>query len=518
MAKKRNIPHTYVIVFYIVVIVAALTWFVPGGQFGRHTVTLENGSTKEVITENSFQYTQNEPQTWQVFSALFDGFVDKADIIVFILLIGGAFWIMNESKAIDVGIMSFLKFAKKLEHNRIVKYLGVNNIILTMIMLMFSIFGAVYGMSEETIAFIIIFVPLAISMGYDSIVGISICFVAAGLGFAGALLNPFTIGIAQGLSDLPLFSGIEYRFFSWIVINLVGIIWILRYAAKIKKNPKLSVVYEDDKYWREKGNAHLDNIKYYTPKSAWITWAAISVVMLIYSIQMPMSELTIGNSNYQTPILPILTALFLISGFFSLKKSVHFFILVLLGFTIAFLIVGVMGYGWYVMEIATLFFAMGLASGAAMNYSPNKITKLFIDGVKDITSAALVVGLAGGIIVILNNGKPANDVCFPNYYQCSYSIWLGQGSTYHAYYVAVLRLNWCFASSNSHGISVWRWLYQYDYSYFWGSYWCTWSSKSSLRKMGEMDYSFYDSLDTSWSASFNSYYLLGFEWVLMLTP
>ena len=405
MGKKRSIPHTYVIVFYIILIVAGLTWFIPGGEFGRHIVELENGSTREVITENSFHYIDNQPQTWQVFSALFDGFVDKADIIVFILLIGGAFWIMNESKAIDVGIMSFLRFTKKLEHNKLIKIFGVDNIILTMIMLMFSVFGAVYGMSEETIAFVIIFVPLAISMGYDSIVGVSLCFVAAGLGFAGALLNPFTIGIAQGLSHLPLFSGIEYRFFSWIVINIIGIGWILRYAAKIKKNPQLSVVYDDDKYWRDKGSSHLENIKYETPKSAWITWIIISIVMLIYSIQMPLSNLAIGNSNYNISIIPILTVIFLISGFFALRKSVHFFILVLLAFTIAYLIVGVMGYGWYVMEIATLFFAMGIASGAAMNYSPNKITQLFIEGVKDITSAALVVGLAGGIIVILNNGQ-----------------------------------------------------------------------------------------------------------------
>lgn len=90
-------------------------------------------------------------------------------------------------------------------------------------------------MSEETIAFVIIFVPLSISMGYDSIVGVSMCFVAAGLGFAGALLNPFTIGIAQGLSDIPLFSGIEFRFFCWIIINLFGISYILRYAKKFIK-------------------------------------------------------------------------------------------------------------------------------------------------------------------------------------------------------------------------------------------------------------------------------------------
>ncbi|MDA3821807.1 MAG: hypothetical protein PF450_04230 [Bacteroidales bacterium] len=86
-------------------------------------------------------------------------------------------------------------------------------------------------------------------MGYDSIVGVSMCFVAAGLGFAGALLNPFTIGIAQGLSSLPLFSGIEYRFFCWIVINIIGIGWILRYSAKLRKDIKSSVVYEEDEYW-----------------------------------------------------------------------------------------------------------------------------------------------------------------------------------------------------------------------------------------------------------------------------
>ena len=165
MSKKRAIPHTYVIVFYIIIFAALLTWIVPGGAFEREQIRLENGTVKEVIDSNSFQYSESNPQTWQVFSALFDGFVDKADIIVFILLIGGAFWIMNESKAIDVGILSFLKTSKKVEHIWLFQKLGINNIILTFIMLLFSVFGAVFGMSEETIAFIIIFFPLAISMG-----------------------------------------------------------------------------------------------------------------------------------------------------------------------------------------------------------------------------------------------------------------------------------------------------------------------------------------------------------------
>jgi len=405
MLKKTKIPHTYVIVFAIIVFSAILTWVVPGGEYER-TIVQVGESQREVISGESFRNIESNPQTWEIFSAIFDGFVDKADIIAFILLIGGAFWIMNSSRAIDVGIYSFLGFTRKLEHNKALKFLGIDNIVITLIMLMFSAFGATFGMSEETIAFVIIFVPLAITMGYDSIVGVSMCFVAAGLGFAGALLNPFTIGIAQGLSDLPLFSGIEYRFFCWIVINVIGIAWILRYAAKIKKNPKASPVYEVDEYWRKKGDEEdIENVRFDTPLSAWITFLVILVVMVIYSFLMPETTLKVGNSSATFPVIPVLTAFYLLTSILSLRKSAQFFVLNLLMFTIIYLIVGVMGYGWYVMEIATLFFAMGIAAGAAMNYSPNKITNLFIEGVKDILSAALVVGLAGGIIIVLQNGN-----------------------------------------------------------------------------------------------------------------
>jgi uncharacterized ion transporter superfamily protein YfcC len=409
--KKRQIPHTYVIVFAIVVVAAMLTWFIPGGQFQRIVVTV--GETqRETIQADSFTYTESNPQTWEIFSAIFDGFVDKADIIVFILLIGGAFWIMNNSRAIDVGIFSFLKFTRRLEHNRVIKAVGVDNMVISLIMLMFSAFGAIFGMSEETIAFIIIFVPLAITMGYDSIVGVSMCFVAAGLGFAGALLNPFTIGIAQGLSHLPLFSGIEYRFFCWVVINIVGIGWILRYAHRVKKNPKSSLVYHDDDYWRKRESGDVENIQYHTPLSAWVTFIIILIVMTIYAFSMPFTTLTVGQSSTTLPVIPFLAVLFLVTGIASLRKSAHFFVLNLLMFTIIYLIVGVMGYGWYVMEIATLFFAMGIAAGVAMNNSANKITSLFLEGVRDIMSAAMVVGLAGGIIIILQNGHVIDTLLY----------------------------------------------------------------------------------------------------------
>jgi uncharacterized ion transporter superfamily protein YfcC len=267
----KKIPHTYVIVFSIIVLAAILTWVIPGGTFDRQIVTV-NGIDRNVVIPGSFHYVDNNPQTWQIFSALFDGFVDKADIIVFILIIGGAFWIMNESKAIEVAIRSFLRFTKKMEHNKIISRIGIDNLIFIFIMTMFSIFGAVFGMSEETIAFVIIFVPLAILMGYDSIIGVSLCFVAAALGFAGAILNPFTIGIAQGLSNLPLFSGMEYRMFCWVIINAAGFFFILRYAGRIKKNPARSCVAADDVYWKNLRETGSGQIIYQTPVSAWIIY------------------------------------------------------------------------------------------------------------------------------------------------------------------------------------------------------------------------------------------------------
>jgi uncharacterized ion transporter superfamily protein YfcC len=419
MFKKAKVPHTYVIVFAIIVLAAVLTWIIPPGKYVEVPVTI-NGQDQ---TELRFFYEHDLPksyqgefkseyQTWQVFSAMFKGFVKQSGIIIFILMIGGAFWIMNQSKAIDVGIMAFLKFTKKLENNRLMRSVGIDNIIISLIMIMFSIFGAVFGMSEETIAFAIILIPLSISMGYDSLVGVSMVYIGAHLGFAGAILNPFTIGIAQGLADIPLFSGIEYRMFSWVVINFVGIVFVLRYARKIRKNPRNSSMYEEDVYWRDRDQHENTNITYYTPTMAWVVFGMVQAALVVFSFIYPETTMTVGNSSITLSIIPISTALFALFGVLSLRKSVHFFILLLLAYTILFLIIGVMGYGWYVMEIATLFLVMGIASGLAINKTADEIAILFLEGVKDIMSAAIIVGLAGGIIVVLQDGGIIDSILY----------------------------------------------------------------------------------------------------------
>ena len=411
MAKKK-IPHTFVIVFFIIVVAAAMTWFIRPGYYVEDEMSGLRFYYQDELPAGLQEEYHSEPQTWQIFSALFKGFEKQCSIIVFILIIGGGFWIMNKSHAIDMGIFSFLRFTKRLENNRLIKYLGVDNIIIVLIMLMFSLFGAVFGMSEECIAFIIIVIPLAISMGYDSIVGVCMVYVAAHVGFAGAILNPFTIGIAQGIAEVPLFSGIGYRVFCWAVINIVAIVFVLLYAKKVKKSPTSSIMYDDDAYWRAHGAEEQHGYEMVRHRQSWYVYGMLLVAMTIFSFCYPTTTLTVGNASFAAPFIPILTIIFAIAGPLSLRKTVHNFILLILLYTIIYLIVGVMGYGWYVMEIATLFLVMGIASGVAIGKTANDIAKLFIEGMGDILSAAVVVGLAGGIVIVLQEGGIIDTILY----------------------------------------------------------------------------------------------------------
>ncbi len=368
---KVRVPNTYVIIFTVLLICAVSTWFVPGGN----------------------------PQTWQVFSALYEGFSQQAGIIAFVLIIGGAFWVVNSTKAVDHGIMKFITKMQNLERCSLIRKIGVGNIVITLVMLLFGLFGAVFGMSEETIAFVAVVIPLARSMGYDDITGVCMVYLAAHVGFAGAMLNPFTIGIAQGMSDLPLFSGIEYRTFCWVVLMVIAIAFVLWYSSKIRKPmvvaEEASVV-EDES--AAEGRAGI---------RAWICAAILTVVLVLFSaFYGSRCVIKIGQGVYETPwMMWTLTGLFALASVWSLRSSTKMFILLTLLFTIVFMIVGVMGYGWYLPEICALFMGLAVAVGFAADYSADEIAKEFIAGAKDIFSAALVIGFAAGIIVILKNGN-----------------------------------------------------------------------------------------------------------------
>ncbi len=370
---KIKVPNTYVIIFAVLLICTVSTWFVPGAN----------------------------PQTWQVFSALYEGFSQQAGIISFVLIIGGVFWVVNSTKAVDHGILKFISKVQRLERFRLMRALGVGNIVITLVMLLFGIFGAVFGMSEETIAFVAVVIPLARSLGYDDITGVCMVYLAAHVGFAGAMLNPFTIGIAQDMSGLPLFSGIEYRTFCWFVLMFVSIVFVLRHASQVRK-PLDSVVVE-----QFDAESPKDDPEKKAGLRAWICCGVQTVCLLLFSFFYASDcVIKIGQGNYHTPwLLWVATAVFLCVSVYALLNSTKMFILGMFLFSVVFLVVGVMGYGWYLPEICALFFGLAISAGFAADYSADTIANEFLTGAKDIFSAALIIGFAAGIIVILKNGE-----------------------------------------------------------------------------------------------------------------
>lgn len=368
---KLKVPNTYVIIFFVILLCAVATWLVPGGK----------------------------PQTWQVFSALYEGFSQQAGIIAFVLVVGGAFWVVNSTKAVDDGIFRFIRKARELERYALVRKAGVGNIVIIAVMLLFGLFGAVFGMSEETIAFVAVMIPLAKSLGYDEFVGVFMVYLAAHVGFAGAMLNPFTIGIAQEMASLPLFSGIEYRIFCWVILMTVAIIFVLWYASGVRKKSLL-----------DQPLAEAENVPEESRRAGlrpWICFVLITLSLVLFSVSYGADcVINVGQSSFATPwLLWVLTFLFVVFSVLSLLKSAKLYILNLLIFTIVFMVAGVMGYGWYLSEICALFMALAIAAGFSADYSADDIAKNFMEGAKDIFSAALVIGFAAGIIVILREGE-----------------------------------------------------------------------------------------------------------------
>ena len=315
--RRFKVPNTYVIIACILVVCAMLTWFVPGGQY----VKGEDGAL-------SYEQVDSVPQTWQVLPAIYHGFVKQAGIIIFILVVGGAFWLLNATGAVTAGIGRFIARVGKRD-----------KVVLAAITVLFSLAGAVFGMSEETIPFVGIVVPLVVSMGYDAFMGMLIVYVASNVGFSSAFLNPFTVGIAQGMADLPLFSGMGYRIFCWAFLTILLTVFVVVYAHKTRKAPTADVAVEDTPL---------------THRQGWI----LGVLLL----------------------------------------------------TVIMLIVGVTCWDWYLPEITGLFLGMGIICGIIAGFNANRIADELLAGAKDILSAALVVGFASGIIVLLQDGKVVDSI------------------------------------------------------------------------------------------------------------
>lgn len=346
VAQKRGggfkVPHTLVIISAIILLVAVATYLVPGGAYEK----IVNEAGKTVVVDGSFKYVESKPQgVFDVLQAPIQGIIEGAEIIAFLFIVGGAFNIITKTKAIDFGIMRIVNVFK-----------GKEIFIIPIIFFMFSLGGAVFGMTEEAIPFIAMMIPLTLVLGYDSIVAVAITYLACNTGFAAAMLNPFNVGIAQSIAEIPMYSGIEYRTLIWLVSTLVAIGFIMIYANKIKKNPKLSPVYESDQKKRQ--------------------------------------NLTDFESQDDQ---------FLLS---------HKIILLLIALCMGTIVWGVLAKGFWIPQIAAVFLVTGLLAGIVGKLSLDEMADAFILGAQDMIGAAIMLGFARSIVILAENAGIIDTILF----------------------------------------------------------------------------------------------------------
>lgn len=340
--RRLVVPHTYVLLFLIVIVVAVGTYVVPAGVFDRFK---DEATGRTLVDPQSFHYVEPTPVGfWDVFASVPKGMIEAAEVIFFIFVVGGAFTIIQATGAIDAGISKIVLMLK-----------GREKLLIPVTMFVFSLGGLSFGMSEETIVFIPMGVALATAVGFDPLVGTAIISTGAAVGFAGGILNPFTVGVAQSISELPLFSGIWLRIVGFAVLFIVACYYVMRYASKVKENPKESIVYD---LFKEE-------------------------------------EISGQRLNEESKL-----------------TTIHKLVLLVLLLFFAYMIYGVMAKGYYIMELATIFLAMGIICGLIGGLNPNAVARAFVEGSQSIAFGALVVGVARAILVVMTEGQIIDTVIY----------------------------------------------------------------------------------------------------------
>ena len=335
--KKFAVPHTYILLLILILVFSILSYIIPAGVYDMVTITVEGGTERTVVDADTFHYVESTPVTLlQFLTAVPRGMQESAQIIFFIFIVGGSMAVLQETRAIEAGMGRMIRALK----DRAV-------IIIPIVMFLFSICGSVFGMAEETLPFIPIFVSLCIAMGYDSLTGTAVVFCGAAAGFSGAFINPFTVQVAQGIAEVPLLSGMGFRIVMYAAFTILTIAMVMRYAVKVKKRPEASLMYDVDK--TREDIVDLDALPAFGGREK-----AILVVFLI---------------------------------------------------TVILLVYGVIEYGWYMDEIAALFLAMSFIVALIHRMGINNYATVLGKGMADIASGALIVGFARGILVVMTDGN-----------------------------------------------------------------------------------------------------------------
>lgn len=344
-------PTAYTILFGLIILVAALTWIVPAGSYDR----VDNEALgKQVPVPGTYQVVDSNPQGFEdVVLAPIAGFYDPdsyearaIDVALFVIIIGGFLGVVTSTGAIDSGIAHAMRAMR-----------GHEKWMIPIMMALFAAGGTIYGMAEETLAFYALIVPVMIAAGYDAVTGVAIIMIGAGIGTLGSTINPFATVIASNAAGIPFTDGIAARFAILILGWLACVAFVMRYAEKVRKDPSASLVADR----RESNEAHF-----------------------------------LGE-NFDRDALPDFT-------------FTHKLILLVFAASFGVMIWGVSVGGWWMARMSALFIVASLIVALIDRMGEERFTTRFVDGARDLLGVALIIGIARGIVVVMDAGNMTDTV------------------------------------------------------------------------------------------------------------
>lgn len=330
-------PHTYALLLFIIVVASLLTYIIPAGEYAREK---KDGQTL-VISGSYQEVSQHGVSFFDIFRAIPEGLLSGGEIVFYIFLVGGAFGIVHKTGAFENGV------------NKAMSTLGSYKVLMIpLTMTIFSILGFSIGLAEETIIFVPIGIIIARTLGYDALTGAAMVILGAASGFIGGMLNPFTVGVAQSVAELPLFSGWGLRSIIYIFILLAAITTVMIYARKVKQDMSKSIVYELEQA-EGQSTATMDTPRFTKRQKVGLLLIVAAIILNVF---------------------------------------------------------GIFNYGWSFNEMSANFLLAGLLAGVIGGLGINGTFEAMIEGMKDILFGAMIVGFAKGIIVILEDGQVIDTI------------------------------------------------------------------------------------------------------------
>lgn len=338
--KSFKFPSAYSILFILIIIVAILTCFIPAGHYQLELNPLLG---TEVPVAGTYSVTQSNPQgITDILLAPIDGLWNHRT---------------GQAAAIDVALFiliigGFLGITTKTGAidagiQRVTGRLaGKEELMIPILMGLFALGGTIYGMAEESLPFYSLLVPVMVAARFDRLVAAATVLLGAGIGTLGSTINPFATVIAANAAGIPFTQGMGLRIVLLLLCWCLAVAWVLRYAIAVRKDPKASCL------------AHL------------------------------------AGKNDSETLVPVHLAF----------TRTHKVILTLFTCAFAIMIYGVSTRGWWMGEISAMFLGFSFLIGIVARMSESLFIDTFIDGAKELLGVALIIGIARGIVVMMDNG------------------------------------------------------------------------------------------------------------------